>query len=992
MSDAAAALLGGARVRVGGAWRPLAPDRRGQLLAYLACAGRRVERDRLADLLWRDLPLDAARRNLRHLVHTIGRADFVPGLTATRETLGWAVACDVRELEAALDRGDVAAANALYRGPLLPGFEERAGGGYAAWLEVEREHLRLRWRAVVLAWAREARADADAVLGALRQLVEDDLDEEALLVTLDALERSGQRARAAAVLERFRQRVRATFGVEINLELRTRAERLRATEATASTRSLGGVWSGSPFVGRDPEVATLRRWLEDGERRVTVVGPGGVGKSRLVDVALVPWLGRRGRVLAVAASGLTRPSELAAAIARAAGALVEPDEPIDGVLARVLDDDVAGLVIDDAERDDALAPVVTAVARLRPALPVVVTAPAPLRDPGERVLPLAGLDHGEGRAMPPERARALPAVALFEALAARQQPGFALRDDDLDTVRAIAAAVDGSPLGLELAAPWARSLPLAELAAQVVGDPGFLSAPARPATRQRSLRAAFEHAAGLLSTAERAALVRLAVFPAPFALGAALAVADVALPVLASLVDRSLVRVGPDGRYVLPAPVRAFARGALAADAATEGAVLTRLVAHALGLVGEDFPDDGFPSAAAVARLEREGALLDAAWNAAATSARHADLVRLTTAIATTWELRGRLTEAHALVERAATLLPGGDRRWRRARGRLLARGAWLLHWHQPERAAACAAEARAVLPPSDAIGGAWVLRTLAMAAWRAGAYDIAETHARAALARIARSGPARWRAVLLDGLGLCLAARGAFGAAEAAFREALDLNDRFGDPFQATQNLINLASQARGRGDARTAVAYAQRAVALARELGYAQYVPHALVQLAACALAAGDADRAEGASAEADLAALRTGDTYVRIWSHLVRAEVRAAQGRPAAAAALAHGLDAALAAHDRKQLLRGVALAARFALDRHDPVTAAWALAAARSSGALPAVVRAEVTGLRSRLAALLPAGERRSVAHRVRALGLDGAVRELRVRVGAWEDAG
>jgi predicted ATPase/DNA-binding SARP family transcriptional activator len=996
-------LFGRARHRIAGAWSPLQPDRRGQLLAVLTLADDWVERDYLADLFWRTLPQDAGRRNLRHLVHTIQKRGGAPCLEANRGALRWRVASDVADFDDALVRGDWARAVALHRGPLLYGFEVRATGAFGEWVESEREQRRLRWRAAALEWARTT-GDAVAIAEALRPLVEGDLDEEALLVVLDVLERSGERVRARMLLDAFHHRVGELFGIEPGAKVRLRLEAsvgagpVPAVEPdpstalvriSAATTALAPLSDAVPLVGRDAELLRLESWHHTGERLVTIVGPGGIGKSRLARAHLAARDPAAARTIVAPVGAASGERYAADAIARAAGALLDDGESVGEALNRALGETTEFLLLDDVERASAVAGVTVALLRARPALRVVVTALEPLRVVGERVLPLAGLDYGGAADLPPDLARRLPAVILFAALASRHDPDRSLGEHDVAAVRAIAAAVDGSPLGLELAAPWVRSLPLWVIARHIAGDPDFLSTPEREGpSRQRSLRAAFQHAAGLLTVAERAALVRLSLLDGSFSREAAVLVARVPLPVLASLVDRSLVRADADHRYALPRPVRAFARETLATDPGTERATLGRLVRYAAGLLRAGFPVDGFPNADAVAVADREHTHLVAACRAAVALGRFDDAARLAYAIATTGELRGRIQEGLDALDAALAADGSSGRRSRRRRGRLLVQRAWLYHWADPEAGVAAAVDARAALSSSDLLGHAWVLRTLGVARWRAGAYAEAESHLRSALTLTDRAGHAGWRAVLLDGLGLCLAARGAFADGEAALREALALNERHDNPFQATQNLINLASAARVRGDGRAAVAYAGRAVEVARRILYVPYVAHALTQLAACALAAGDPIAAAAAAEEAVATAARSGDGYIRIWSALVEAEVLEVGDLHGAAAALGRGLGAALAGRDRKQLLHGTAIAARFAVDRGDHDTAALALAIVRSEPSTPVVVRRQVEALLRMTANDIGLTRRRGSGRFVRRVGLEDAVHELRVRVAAW----
>src|SRR5690606_35974246 len=118
-------------------------DRRGCLLAYLAVEGGWVSRDRLALLFWPDSEETMAKRNLRQLVLRTRRLPLDPPLETTADALCWPVDSDVAAFRHALAAGDVAAAVDAYGGPLLDGFSVHDVGGFDAWLEGERDRLRL---------------------------------------------------------------------------------------------------------------------------------------------------------------------------------------------------------------------------------------------------------------------------------------------------------------------------------------------------------------------------------------------------------------------------------------------------------------------------------------------------------------------------------------------------------------------------------------------------------------------------------------------------------------------------------------------------------------------------------------------------------------------------------------------------------------------------------------------------------------------------------
>jgi predicted ATPase len=190
---------------------------------------------------------------------------------------------------------------------------------------------------------------------------------------------------------------------------------------------------------------------------------------------------------------------------------------------------------------------------------------------------------GTARQEPPTHAQvaASEAAQLFSERAAAALPGFALTEANATAVRAICARLDGIPLAIELAAPWVRVLPVAELATRLAADLGLLAAGSRAALpRQQTLQATLAWSYALLNSAEQRLLQRLAIFAGSFTLAAAEAVGaadDLApsaiVPLLARLVDASLVNAEPAaGRYRLLETVRVDALERLTAQGEREAA------------------------------------------------------------------------------------------------------------------------------------------------------------------------------------------------------------------------------------------------------------------------------------------------------------------------------------------------------------------------------------------------------------------------------------
>lgn len=290
-------LLGAASIRRGGADEPLPADRRGCLLAYLACDGGWVDRDRLALLFWPDAGEGDAKRNLRQLLARTRRLGLAPELEASVKALRWPVDSDVERFRRALGAGDHDAACDLWRGPLLQGHNVYDVGAFDAWLEVERERIHGAFhdaalRAAEAALEAGAAERACALLG--RLLDREPLAEDVLLSYLRALAEAGRRDAALSAYDRFAERLADELGLEPLDEttalvalVRRGGVPLRRRPSAPSPRAPQATLTPPRLVGRDAELAALR----GAAAPVTLVtGEPGVGKTRLLREAVTPAL------------------------------------------------------------------------------------------------------------------------------------------------------------------------------------------------------------------------------------------------------------------------------------------------------------------------------------------------------------------------------------------------------------------------------------------------------------------------------------------------------------------------------------------------------------------------------------------------------------------------------------------------------------------------------------------------------------------------------
>ena len=611
-------VLGAAELAVGG--RPLiqlASAKATALLFYLAVTGTGHSRTALAGLLWSDLPEPTARANLR-LVLTKLRRVLPEHLEVTRQTVRlagrhpvWVDAVQVGRLAAAeLDGDELLAAVRLCRGDLLDGFGVPGAPVFDEWLTgrraaVRADMLTLMDRAVQ--WARGRPEPVTGVEVARRMLELERLHEEAHRALMWFLATLGQRSAALAQYETCRYLLREELGIEPSAATTALRDEIADaggfTEFAATAPTAAGRGDRAPapvpdvprpltsLVGRKQELARLHELLDDPAcRLVTLVGPGGIGKTRLaVEVAAARQDRHRDGAAFVSFVGArpARPEEsadlLVADLARTLGvSMAVPRDPLD-----LLADHLAGrdqlLVLDNLEHLPGAAGVIAELLRRSPGTQLLVTSRRQLGLGVEWLVEVPGLPY------PPEGcdagAAGYEAVQLFEERARLLRPGFQATAGAEGAGR-ICRLVAGMPLAIELAARWVRSASPAAIADRLAGGLELLETTAPDVERRhRSLRSVIDWSCQLLTDDELRALRRLSVLRRGFDLAAAAAVADAGLPLLAGLVDQSLVVVGEDGRYEMHELLRQYAAERLAADPDEEALARRRHAEHYAALL-----------------------------------------------------------------------------------------------------------------------------------------------------------------------------------------------------------------------------------------------------------------------------------------------------------------------------------------------------------------------------------------------------------------------
>nr|WP_296069523.1 BTAD domain-containing putative transcriptional regulator [uncultured Actinoplanes sp.] len=539
--------VGGARLRT--------------LLTLLALeANRVVPAARLIDGVWGDEPPQAAANALQALVSRLRRTAPELEIEAAPNG-GYRLAIDAEKIDVnrfvRLATTQPREALELWRGDLE--FPETARAD-----AVRLEELRLS--ATKARLSADADEDEDPIpeLEALHR--SHPLDEQLTALLMRALYRSGNPGRALAVYAATRRRLADQLGADPSPELAAlHLELLRGGEKRGNLPA-----EVSSFVGREHDVRTVRELVE-AHRLVTLLGPGGSGKTRL---SVEAGAGVPGDVWRVELAPVTDPAEVPQAILSALNlrGQVRFDRPRNDVppieqVKDALQNRRMLLILDNCEHlVAAAARVADALLRAAPGVRLLTTSREPLGIPGERPFPVEPL------ALPPvgadvATASAFPSVRLLLDRA----PGLTLAEHTVEPVVRICRALDGMPLAIELAAARIRTLPVAVLADRLADRFRLLTGGSRTALpRHQTLRAVVDWSWELLGEDERRAWRRFAMFHGGAEITAAEQVCGADLDVLGALVDKSLLVLGADGRYRMLETIREYGLQRLAEAGETE--------------------------------------------------------------------------------------------------------------------------------------------------------------------------------------------------------------------------------------------------------------------------------------------------------------------------------------------------------------------------------------------------------------------------------------
>ncbi len=465
-------------------------------------------------------------------------------------------------------------AASLYRDDFLSGFTLADSEPFDEWQAQQAESLRRKLAEALQCLAvsyQEYGELADAITQTRRWLALDPLHEPAHRLLMRLYAQSGDRSSAVHQYEECVQTLADRLGMDTEEATTALYEGIRAgrllfhegarQEAEASQQPLHNLpEQPTSFIGRTQELAQIESRLGDPYcRLLTIVGPGGMGKTRLaIQAASQLQNAFKDGVVFVDLTAVASPDELAATILHA----VAPDDYGDINAQRRLCDRLHKkhllLVLDNFEHLLEGADLLPLLIQNAPRIKIMVTSRERLNLREEWLQPLHGLELPD----PNDDSSSLnecDATQLLLDSVRRVRPSWQPSTEDERTITSICVTLEGMPLAIELAAGWSRTLPLHEVSAEMGRGLSILTTTMRDIPeRHRSMHAVFDQSWRMASPAERSVLRQMSVFRSGCTRKAAEVVTGADNMMLSTLVDASWLRLRADGRYHMHELVRQY--------------------------------------------------------------------------------------------------------------------------------------------------------------------------------------------------------------------------------------------------------------------------------------------------------------------------------------------------------------------------------------------------------------------------------------------------
>lgn len=589
-------LFGPPRIERGGQPVEISLRKAVAILVYVVASQHSHTREALAALFWPEADQSTALGNLRRALHRVNKALQVELLLTTRHSVSRnpdvAIWLDIEvfqqqvaSCESSLAEADhqcivrLSEAVELYTDHFLAGFGLPDSPAFDEWQFFQAESLRQAQATALqrlINWHTGQGHLEQSIAYVRRWLALDVLHEPAHCELMQLYALAGQWSAALRQYQECARLLAKELGVEpgetttaLYDAIKTRAvepllspvhpSRQIEPEQPRVTHNLP--LPGTFFVGREKELTEIKALLSDPSfRLLTLIGPGGVGKTRVaLQAAFASLDSFQHGAFFVPLAGVTTPDQIVPALAESLSfRSYQEGEPKRQLLDYLRPRQLL-LVFDNFEQVSEGADLIVDILQVAPQVRVLVTSRERLNLSAEAVYVLGTMPY------PTEqedltRALEYPAVKLLVESARQARPQLRLLEQDIRDAARICQLVQGMPLALVLAAGWLGMLSFDEVADQIAHSLEFLESQTRDVpARQRSVQAAFDYSWRRLSQEEQRAFMRLSVFRGHFTLQAARRIASTTLLTLRILIDKSFVTIKPDGQYEIHELLRQFA-------------------------------------------------------------------------------------------------------------------------------------------------------------------------------------------------------------------------------------------------------------------------------------------------------------------------------------------------------------------------------------------------------------------------------------------------
>jgi predicted ATPase/DNA-binding SARP family transcriptional activator len=816
------------------------------LLAYLTIhKGKLHPRQQLAGYLWPESYESSARKNLRNAIWQLRKAIGSNFLLIDNGSIGFNTDTP-HEIDTALladeriesDTGALIRALSMYKGELLPGF-------YEDWIQSEREWLWSlfeRRMQVLLERLIKAARWSEVESWAEYWIVRGHTPEPAYRALMLAHAASSNLAGMAIAYQRCVQALKVDLDVSPSTETQQLYQRLRLGDVPSNPMEnsryelarlpayseLGQSFSVpavpihnlppqlTPFVNRDKELTEIRQLLigKSDIRLVTILGPGGIGKTRLaLQVASSLKENFDHGVYFVPLAGIESPAHIIPTLIEHLSFHVHPGSEPKQQLLDYLREKQALLVVDNFEHLLAGAWQLAEILLAAPGVKIITTSHERLNLGGEAVYTLGSMQFPEMDDL--HNALDYSAVQLLMHSAHMVRPDLEWASFELEEIVRICHLVQGMPLALVLAAGWLEALSFKEIADEIAKNLDFLESQAQDTPdRQRNMRAAFEYSWKRLPDEEQLAFMYLSVFRGGFTLQAAQAVAGVQVRTLRTLVNKSFLSRSPDGRYQVHELLRQYAQEYL--EASTQFRNINRKHCNYFLETLQDLETNlrGADQLDAVEKIEADMENVRAAWNWAVQCKIAPEIGRAAESLYLYFVCRNRYQEgAEIFYSAREQLAPSPDHEASLALARVLSRYSFLLSFSSLDKESI----------PGDLEQGLVIayqkqdLEEIAFNLLIQGCYHthvtrdyaVAITRFEESLARFKIIEDRFYTAVVLLWLGEAYDCSNDLNAFTQATRECLDIALELGDSFISSYALNNLVNVSFCTGDYRSVEHY---------------------------------------------------------------------------------------------------------------------------------------------------------------------------------------